>query len=146
MHWLDNKEGQKSYVCLDTGCPLCKLPDEADRKVAKRYAFSVVVIAEDGTATLTKLNAAPLLFRSLHAAEHSPAGPLTKNYWSLSRRGSLQTLVFTVTPVKGRDLMEDFGIDEGKIEEQIATMKPFDSSTIRRASLEELTEIANNLR
>lgn len=146
MHWLDRKEGQKSYVCLEASCPLCKLPDPADSKASKRYAFSIVLIAEDGTATLTKLNAAPLLFRSLHAAEHSPAGPLTKNYWSLSRRGSLQTLVFTVTPVKGRDLMEDYSIDEAKIEEQIATVKPFEASSIRRASLEELTEIANALR
>lgn len=145
MHWLDGKSGQKSYVCIGEGCPLCKLPNEDDRKVSKRSAFSVVLIAEDGTATLTKLNASALLFRSLHAAEHSPAGPLTKNYWSVSRRGSFQTLVFTVTPVKGRDLLEDYGIDEAKVLEQLATMSPFDASSVRRHSREELEEIATQL-
>jgi hypothetical protein len=42
--------------------------------------------------------------------------------------------------------MEDYTIDEAKVEEQIATMKPFEASSIRRASMEELTEIANALR
>jgi hypothetical protein len=143
-HWLDEKkEGQKSYVCLEKGCPIClKLPDTYP---SKRSAFSVAVISADGTATLTRLNAAPTLFKQLHAAESSLAGPLTKNYWSLSRRGAMQAVVFTVTPVKGRDLMEDYGIDEAKVEAQIATMTPFDASDIRRLSVEELTEIVNDL-
>jgi hypothetical protein len=143
-HWLDEKkEGQRSYVCLGAGCPIClKLPTNY---APKRYAFSVAVISTDGTVTLTRLNAAPTLFKQLHAAEHSPAGPLTKNYWSLSRRGAMQAVVFTATPVKGRDLMEDYGIDEAKVEEQLATMKPFDASDIRRLSVEELTEVVTAL-
>jgi hypothetical protein len=142
-HWLDEKkEGQKSFVCLEEGCPLCL---KLSNKPSKRYSFSVVIIGDDGTTILTKLNATPLLFRSLHAAEHSPAGPLTKNYWSLSRRGTLQSLVFTVTPVKGRDLMEDYGIDEAKVEEQVATMKAFEPSSVYRLNFDELTEIATAL-
>jgi hypothetical protein len=42
--------------------------------------------------------------------------------------------------------MEDYTIDEAKVEEQIATVKPFEASSIRRASMEELTEIATSLR
>jgi hypothetical protein len=143
-HWLDEKkEGQKSFVCLEKGCPIClKLPDNYP---SKRRAFSVAVISPDGTATLTRLNAAPTLFKQLHAAESSLAGPLSKNYWSLSRRGAMQAVVFTVTPVKGRDLMEDYGIDEAKVDAQIAEMTPFDPSDIRRLSVDELTEIVNAL-
>jgi hypothetical protein len=143
-HWLDEKkEGQKSFVCLGTGCPIClKFPDN---RPAKKYAFSVALIASDSTVTLTRLHASSLLFKSLHAAEHGAAGPLTKNYWSISRRGSYQSLVFSFTPVKGRDLMEDHGVDEEKVKAQLATMSPFEASSIRRLTIEELTEVVNAL-
>lgn len=141
-HWLDEKtEGQRSYTCLEAGCPLCI---KLDNKPKKKYAFSVAVITETETV-LTKLIATPLYFRALHAAHHSPSGPLTKNYWSTFRRGSMKDTVFTLNPVKGRDLLEDYGVDEAKVEAAIAGMTPFTSASVRRLSLADLTEVANAL-
>ena len=142
QHFLTQKtEGQRSYVCLGSGCPLCV---KLQHKAEKKYAFSIAVLTSTET-TITKLIASPLFFKSLHAAHHSPAGPLSKNYWAVARRGQMQHTVYTLNPVKGRDLGEDYGLDEAKVEAAIADMKPYDASSVRRLSVEELTEIANSL-
>ena len=57
----------------------------------------------------------------------------------------MQQTTYTVTPVKGRDLMEDWGIDEATAEAAIAEMKAYDSSSVRRSSVEELNEIVDAL-
>ena len=142
QHFLtEKKEGQRSYVCLGSGCPLCiKLNHKPERK----YLFSVAVLSPTET-TLTKLVASPLFFKSLFAAHHSPSGPLFKNYWAVSRHGQMQFTTYTLNPVKGRDLSEDFGIDEAKAEAAIAEMKAFDDSSIRSLSVSELEEIVSTL-
>jgi hypothetical protein len=141
-HWLDAKtEGQRSYVCAGQGCPLClKLND----KPKKKYGFSVAVISPTET-TLARFIATPLYFKALHAAEHSPSGPLTKNYWSVFRHGSMKDTILTLNPVKSRDLLEDYGIDEAKVEADIAGMTLFDASAVYTLSIADLDEVANAL-
>jgi hypothetical protein len=142
QHFLtEKKEGQRSYVCLGTGCPLCL---KLSHKPEKKYLFSVAVLSPTET-TLTKLVASPLFFKSLFAAHHSPSGPLSKNYWAVARHGQMQFTTYTLNPVKGRDLGEDFGIDEAKVEAAVAEMQSFDSSSIRKLSVSELEDIANAL-
>jgi hypothetical protein len=91
------------------------------------------------------LIASPRLYKTLHAAHFSPAGPLTKNYWAVSRTGKMQQTVYHLTPIKGRDLMEDWQIDEAEIEKVIADMKPYERSVIKEHTWAELDEIANSL-
>ena len=88
----------------------------------------------------------PRLYKSLHAAHFSPAGPLTKNYWAISRTGKMQSTVYHINPVKPRDLAEDWGItDEEAIEKAIAEMVPFDRSVIKEPTWEELEAVAASL-
>lgn len=142
QHFLtEKKEGQRSYVCLGSGCPLCV---KLNHKPEKKYLFSIAVLTPTET-TLTKLVASPLFFKSLFAAHHSPAGPLSKNYWAVSRSGQMQFTTYTLNPVKGRDLGEDWGVDEAKVEAAIAEMKVFGEDSIRKLSVSELEEIANAL-
>jgi hypothetical protein len=144
QHFLTQKtEGQRSYTCLGTGCPICLTPS-LNSKAEKKYAFSIAVLTSTET-TMTKLVASPLFFKSLHAAHHSPSGPLAKNYWAVARRGQMQHTVYTLNPVKGRDLAEDYGIDEAKAESAIEDMNPFDASIVRKLSIAELTEVVNAL-
>jgi hypothetical protein len=142
QHFLtEKKEGQKSYICLGSGCPLCVM---LNHKPERKYLFSVAVLTPTET-TLTKLVASPLFFKSLFAAHHSPAGPLSKNYWAVSRHGQMQFTTYTLNPVKGRDLGEDFGIEEAKALPLIAEMKPFGEDSIRKVSVSELEDIATAL-
>ena len=92
------------------------------------------------------LIASPRLYKSLHAAHFSPAGPLTKNYWAISRTGKMQSTVYHINPVKPRDLAEDWGItDEEAIEKAIAAMVPFERSAIKEPTWEELEAVASSL-
>lgn len=143
QHFLEQKtEGQRSYTCLEGVCPLCLILKDVPEK---KFLFSVAVLTKDDIV-LTKLIASPKFFQALLSAEHNPtSGPLLKNYWALSRFGKMQQTTYTVTPVKGRDLMEDWGIDETKAEAAIAEMQAFDAASVRRSSVEELTEVANAL-
>jgi hypothetical protein len=81
----------------------------------------------------------------LHAGEFSPQGPLTKNYWAISRTGIKQQTVYNLMSVKARDLAEDYGLNEAEVEAAIASFKPFERSEIREDSLAVLTDIAASL-
>ncbi len=89
--------------------------------------------------------ASPRLYKTLHAAHFSPAGPLTKNYWAISRTGKMQSTVYHLNPVKARDLLEDWGIDVESQEAAIAALTPFDASAIKAPTWEELEAVADSL-
>ena len=142
FHFLTEKtEGQRSYTCLGNGCPICV---RLNHKPEKKYAFSVAVLTPESTV-FTKMIVSPLFFRSLHAAHHSPAGPLSKNYWAVARKGQMQQTTYVLNPVKGRDLQEDWSIDEAKVEAAIAEMVPFTADSVIRKSVAELNEIVDEL-
>ena len=141
QHWL-KKEGQKSYICIGTNCPLCvKLGDRASDK----RALSVANLSAEEGFQRQMLIASPRIWTSLHGAHFSKNGPLTNNYWSLGKAGEAPATTFSVSPVKGRDLTEDWNINEAEAEAAIAEMKPFTRDDLRSASREELDAVADAL-
>lgn len=141
QHFLSQiTEGQRSFTCLGQGCPLCiKLESKSERK----YAFSIAVLTPAGTS-LTRMIVSPKLYQAISAAHHAQ-GPLTSKYWAVARKGQMQNVAYILNPVKGRDLSEDWGIDEAAAEAAIAEMKPFEASSVRVLPLEELESLANSL-
>ena len=91
------------------------------------------------------LIATPRLYKTLHAGEFSPQGPLTRNYWALSRTGQKQQTVYNLMAVKGRDLAEDWALNEAEVEGALVNFKPFERSEIREDSYAALLEIAESL-
>jgi hypothetical protein len=89
--------------------------------------------------------ATPRLYKTLHAAHFSPQGPLNKNFWAISRTGKMQQTVYHLNAIKGRDLQEDWGIEEAAAEAAIAQMTCFTKDDIKTHSWAELDEIANSL-
>lgn len=142
QHFLKQKtEGRRSYVCLGDNCPLCiKLKDKPERKTA----FSIVVFV-DGQPQRQMLIASPRLYKTLHAAEFSPQGPLAKNYWALNRTGKMQQTQYNLMPVKARDLGEDWGLDSDKVESQVSDFEPFTRESIKTHSHAELLDVAESL-
>ena len=65
--------------------------------------------------------------------------------WALSRTGKMQTTTYNVTPVKPRDLMEDWNIDEATAEAAVANFKPYTRADLKEPTWEELETIANSL-
>jgi hypothetical protein len=142
QHFIERKLGQKSYICLGATCPLCvKLNDKA----LEKRAFSIVNLSAEGGPTRQVLIASARLWKALHAAHFSAQGPLTRTYWALNRTGEMQTIAYNVSPIKGRDLMEDWNIDEAVAEKVVAESKPFTSDSVRTSTWEELDAIADSL-
>ena len=142
QHFLKQKlEGRRSYVCLGNNCPLCtKLNDRPEDK----RAFSIVNFT-GGTGQRQMLIATPRLYKTLHAAEFSPQGPLPKNFWAINRTGKMQQTVYNLMAVKARDLSEDWGMSEDAVLDQLNAFAPFERSAIKEHTYAELLEIAESL-
>ena len=143
QHFLSQKtEGKRSYISLGANDPLCvKLGSKPEEK----RAFSIVNLSAPGGPRREMLIASPRLFKTLHAQHFSPQGPLTKNYWALSRTGKMQTTTYHINPVKPRDLMEDWQIDEAAADTAVASFKPYTRADIKEPTWEQLETIANSL-
>jgi hypothetical protein len=141
QHFLSGKEGKKSYVCLGANCPLCT---ELNNKPEDKRAFTVVNLSEEPFQRQL-LIATPRLFKALHNIHFTPQGPLDKNFWAISRTGVKQTTLYNINSVKGRDLKEDWNIDEDAANEFLASVEPYDRSVVRETPFAELLEIAKSL-
>ncbi len=141
QHFLQNKPGKKSYVCLGNNCPLCV---KLGHKPEDKRAFTVANLSTNPISR-QQLIATPRLYKTLHAAEFSPQGPLPKNFWAISRTGIKQTTVYNLNAIKPRDLDEDWNISLEEAEKAIAQMEPYTRSIIRETSYAELLEIAEEL-
>lgn len=141
LHFL-TKEGRRGYSCLGDNCPLC---EDLGDKPSNKYAFTVALL-EGNKATRLKLVGGIRLYKTLLAADSGKNGPLSNNYWAISKSGSMAAVVYTLTPIKGRDLQEDWNIDEAAVAAQIATMKPYTPEEIEPVvSRANLQQIANDL-
>jgi hypothetical protein len=141
QHFLTDKAGRKSYVCLGADCPLClKLRHRPEDKRAFTVAnLSVTPVQKQ------MIIASPRLFKTLHMINSTPQGPITKNYWAISRSGVKQSTIYHVVAIKERDLAEDYGIDLTTAANAVAAIEPFSNSTIKQTSYSDLLAIAEEL-
>jgi hypothetical protein len=143
LHFLQQKtSGKRSYVCLQTNCPLC---DILKHRPEVKRAFTIANLSTNPVERQL-LIATPRLYKTMHSAHFSPQGPLNKNFWAVSRTGIKQTTVYHFNAVKGRDLEEDWKIQEATANAAIAELECYDSSIIRETSYQDLLEIAESLR
>lgn len=143
QHFLKQKtSGKRSYVCIGADCPLCvKLQDRPENK----RAFTVVTLNSETGIQRQMLISGARLYQALHAAHYSPQGPLTKGYWAIVRLGKGPQTSYTVTPIKERDLEEDWSLDAEKASAAVASAEVYTRNLIKEHSLEELDEIADSL-
>jgi hypothetical protein len=143
QHFLSQKtKGKRSYVCIGAKCPLCiKLQERAENK----RAFTVVTLNSKEGMQRQMLISGARLYQALHAAHYSPQGPLTKGYWAIVRLGKGPQTNYTVTPIKERDLEEDWNISQEKASAVVASSEVYTRGIIKEHSFEELDEIADSL-
>lgn len=143
QHFLKQKtSGKRSYVCIGTDCPLClKLQDRPENK----RAFTVVTLNSPLGMQRQMLISGARLYQALHAAHYSPQGPLTKGYWAIVRIGKGPSTTYTVTPIKERDLEEDWNLNAADASKVVEASEVYSRNLIKEHSLEELNEIADAL-
>lgn len=141
QHWI-TRTGKKSFVCLGDGCPLCEDIGDTPRP---KVAFSVVNLSAETPAVEILLTSSTLTRQLAQFDADSKTGRLDRLFWSMSKSGSAQKTVYSVVPVKPRDLADDWGTDIAVVEEIIDAFKPLDDSSIYVTSRSELQAVAHEI-
>lgn len=107
QHWVE-RQGQKSFTCIadldERGCPLC----EVGNRPSTRFSFNVALY-EDGEWVVKSYDVGPRVIDQLKNFHTDPRqGPLTKNYWAVSRTGKGTTSATNHQMVKERDLADEW--------------------------------------
>lgn len=147
-HWVERATptGMKNrpYTCLDVvgkDCPMCDIGD----KPGAVSAFNVVVVGDDGQVQLKSWEVGVRLFQVLKAFNSDPkVGPLTKGYYAVSKTGKSGSAQTNVIPVKASALFEDYEI-EPPTEDELASVKPYDSTWLQIPKVSEMQELALEL-
>lgn len=142
QHWIE-RAGKRSWTCLGQGkCPICGTGDRAARKVA----FSIVNLSHPDGPTVEILTVSSKTVQILNRFHQDRAtGPLDRLYYSMSKTGSGPKTVFSINPVKPRDLEEDWGLDPAETEAIISGFEPLSSKVISFHTAPQLEEIAREI-
>jgi len=142
QHWIERPKGKKSFVCIGEACPLC---DVLGDKPRGKFAFNVLVLSGEvqGVQIMT---APPSLARQIKKAhDDERKGPLSKEFWEVSRLGSGPTTQYTLNFVRGRDLTEEWKLSTDAVQELVAAAVPFTAEVIRETPRSEMLEVARSV-
>jgi hypothetical protein len=142
QHWIERPKGKKSFVCIGDACPLC---DVLGDKPRGKFSFNVLVLSGDiqGVQILT---APPSLARQIKKAhDDERKGPLSKEFWEISRLGTGPTTQYTLNFVRGRDLAEEWTLSSDAVQELVVAAVPFTAEVIRETPRSEMLEVARSV-
>lgn len=142
-HWIERPKGRKSFNCLGDDCPLCDLLGDTPRN---KTAFQVYVLSGEDKG-LRILTAVPTLLRLLKKAhDDDRKGPLSREYWAVTRTGTGKETLYSLDYVRSRDLDEEWNLDPEKTKELVASSTPWEKAKIvRNESKADLLEVARSL-
>ena len=142
QHWIERPKGKKSFVCIGEACPLC---DVLGDKPRGKFAFNVLVLSGE-TQGVQIMTAPPSLARQIKKAhDDERKGPLSKEFWEVSRLGSGPTTQYTLNFVRGRDLAEEWKLSTDDVQELVAAAVPFTAEVIRETPRSEMLEVARSV-
>ena len=141
QHWIE-RTGKKSFVALETDDPFTDLLGSKPRA---RFAFNVIALSGD-THTVQILTAPPSFARQIRRAhEDERKGPLSKEFWEVSRMGNGPTTQYTLNYVRGRDLEEEWNLSLESVNAIIKDAVCFTPDVIKETPREEMLKIAREV-
>lgn len=165
QHWIDDmpKGERKSYVCLndeeyftedkylnedgEIECPLCEIGEKQ-----KTFAlFNVVDFSNTRKPEVKVWSASPAVTDFLErASEEKKTSPINREdiYWEVELQKKGQKYQWVLTPIKARDLPEDFDVDpleDSEIEEFENDMHEDRSAVTKVDTFDDLAELADDL-
>ena len=143
FHWIE-RQGQKSFTCIDkldpTGCPRCQAGDRPQA----RFAFNVALLDSAGEPIIKSLEAGVRVMDQLkNFHTNQTTGPIDKNYWAVTRSGDGTSSQTNFNMVRERDLAEDYrmaAIDEDEMKELMG--KLYDESIVPIPQRKTLADVA----
>lgn len=146
-HWVQDTAPEvkrRGLTCYkyEGSCPLCELGERASEK----FVWTVVDLSSDEPRRYW-LNIYASLAVDLDAKNSSERyGPLSKNFWALSRTGKPKAFKYDLQMIKPRDLEEDWGISEDEIDEILQEMEPGDEENFQFTPLSVVEAQADYMR
>lgn len=168
-HWVKGAEGRKSFLCLkdesneafigrdpddDRQCPLCKA---GDKRIFKTF-FNITVLPDNPDDELEVyvlecgITLATQIINYGESERIKEQGGLNGPgiYWELGRTstgtGDKTKYTFSFAPVKGRDLMDDWGLTEPAPEQLVALEDSlYGLEIVRRDDYETLAGLVDTL-
>lgn len=145
QHWLD-RQGKRSFTCHGDGCPLC---DDLGDKPRLQVSFNVVDLTDPDNAEVKVWTVGTRVAGQLNNfAADKKTSPLDRDnlYWSVSKSGSGPKTTYTITPVKERDLADDWDqepVDAAALAEW--RKEAYDDSIVDVQTKKQLQEIVEEL-
>ena len=142
QHWV-NRPGKKSFISIGEGDPLVAVGSKPDQK----FAFTVLNLSDEDPQLQLMIVGVRLCGQLEKLDSDKKTGPLNRSdiYWAVIKSGTGTKTSYSVTPVKERDLAEDWGIDPVAASELIKTMKPLGPDALHTSTKAELAEIAREI-
>ena len=142
QHWV-NRPGKKSFISIGEGDPLIAVGSKPDQK----FAFTVLNLSDEDPQLQLMIVGVRLCGQLEKLDSDKKTGPLNRPdmYWAVSKTGTGTKTAYSITPVKERDLAEDWGIDPVAAAELIKTMKPLGPDALHTSTKAELAEIAREI-
>lgn len=121
QHWV-KRDGKQSFPCMGTNCPLCDIGVKVNQKVV----YTLVNLSHKGGPKVQTLEVTITLDETLMGYdEDKKTGPLDRLFWALSRNkrskssGGRAKYNYVFTPIKERDLEEDWEIVYADVEDAV---------------------------
>jgi len=110
-----------------------------------KFAFNVLVLSGE-TQGVQILTAPPVFARQIKKShDDDRKGPLSKEFWEVSRSGMGPTTQYELNFVRGRDLMEEWKLDITSVQELVAAAVPYTAEAIRETPRSEMLEVARSV-
>ena len=143
QHWV-NRPGKKSFISIGEGDPLIEVGSIPSQK----FAFTILNFSDPENPQRELMVVGVRLCKQIEKLASDPkTGPLNRSnmYYAVSKSGTGPKTTHMITPIKERDLQEDWDIDPEIASKHIASTKPFGPESIYMSSYEELAEVAREL-
>ncbi|MFE2100867.1 hypothetical protein [Streptomyces sp. NPDC059468] len=145
QHWIERK-GKKSFTCLESKCPLC---DDAGDKPSQQVCFNVVDFTDPEDPQIRVWQVGPMVADILkNYAKDKKTSPINRDdlYFSVRKETKNNKTNYYITPVKERDLLDDWDIEpltEEDLEEFDA--KAYDEDILQVTRRSELKGIVREI-
>jgi hypothetical protein len=145
QHWIERK-GKRSWTCLESRCPLC---DDAGDKPSQQVCFNVVDFTDPDDPQIKIWQFGPMVADILkNYSKDKKTAPINRDdlYFSVSKQTKNNKTTYYITPVKERDLADDWDI-EPLSEEDLEEFddKAYDEDVLQVNTRNELKTIAREI-
>lgn len=145
QHWIE-RSGKRSFTCLESRCPLC---DDAGDKPSQQIAFNVIDFTDPEDPQIKVWQVGPMVADILkNYSKDKKTSPISRDdlYFSVRKETKNKKTNYYITPVKERDLLDDWDIEPlGEEELEEFDAKAYDESILQVARRTELKTLVREI-